>query len=51
VAAGLEELRVGFESSAARCPRADDIAAAVLAHAPEPRPDDIAVLVARLVTR
>jgi hypothetical protein len=51
VAAGLEELRVGFESSAARCPRPDDIAAAVLAHAPEPRPDDIAVLVARLVTR
>jgi serine phosphatase RsbU (regulator of sigma subunit) len=49
VAAGLEALRVRLESSAPGCPRADDIAAAVLTQAPEPRPDDIAVLVARLV--
>jgi serine phosphatase RsbU (regulator of sigma subunit) len=48
VAAGLEALRVDFEGSAPRCPTADDVAAAVLTHAPEPRPDDIAVLVARL---
>jgi serine phosphatase RsbU (regulator of sigma subunit) len=48
VAAGLAALRARFESSARACPSAGDVAAAVLAQAPEPRPDDIAVLVARL---
>jgi serine phosphatase RsbU (regulator of sigma subunit) len=48
VAAGLEALRVTVEGSAPACSTADDVAAAVLTRAPEPRPDDIAVLVARL---
>jgi hypothetical protein len=48
VAAGLEGVRARLDPAASSA-GADVIAAAVPGQAPEPRPDDIAVLVARLV--